>query len=414
MPEAHAASQDSGRTGPLTHIRVLDLGRIMAAPWATQILADLGADVIKIERPGAGDDTRSWGPPFLLDEAGQRTTEAGYYLSVNRGKRSVTVDIATPEGQSLIRQLAEHADVVIENFKAGALAKYGLDAASLRAVKPSLIYCSVTGFGQDGPRAEQAAYDFAIQAMGGLMSLTGGRDDEPGGGPQKVGVPIVDLMTGMYAAVAILAALNRKAATGEGETIDLAMLDVSAAFLANQAMNHLVTGKVPKRGGNRHPNIQPQDVFACADGHFVLAVGNDGQFAKLCAVIGRPDLATDPRFRTNPARVTGNAALTEILAAAFRTRSREELVAALDEAGVPAAPINTVDQVFADPQIRHRGMLQHLSHPLAGRVPQVVSPIRFSDAPLRFDRPPPLLGQHTDEVIREFGLSTPQSAGKDA
>jgi crotonobetainyl-CoA:carnitine CoA-transferase CaiB-like acyl-CoA transferase len=392
------------RNGPLTHIRVLDLGRIMAAPWATQILADLGADVIKIERPGAGDDTRAWGPPFLEDREGNATGESGYFLSVNRGKRSVAVDIATVEGQQLIRAMAQQSDVVIENFKVGALAKYGLDAVSLRGLKPSLVYCSVTGFGQDGPKCQNAAYDFAIQAMGGLMSVTGGRDGEPGGGPQKVGVPVVDLMTGMYAAVAILAALARRAETGQGETIDLAMLDVAAAFLANQAMNHLVSGKTPQRGGNRHPNIQPQDVFAASDGQFVLAVGNDGQFIRLCEVIGDADLARTPRFSTNAARVRANADLTELLSAAFASWQRDALVAALDAAGVPAAPINTIPQVFADPQLQHRGMLRHLAHPLAGSVPQVVSPIRLADAPLRFDRAPPLLGQHTQEVLRELGL----------
>jgi len=392
------------RNGPLTHIRVLDLGRIMAAPWATQILADLGADVIKIERPGAGDDTRGWGPPFLRDRDGNATGESGYFLSVNRGKRSVAVDIATVEGQQLIRAMAQQCDVVIENFKVGALAKYGLDAASLRGLKPALVYCSVTGFGQDGPKSQNAAYDFAIQAMGGLMSVTGERDGEPGGGPQKVGVPVVDLMTGMYAAVAILAALARRAETGQGETIDLAMLDVAAAFLSNQAMNHLVSGKTPQRGGNRHPNIQPQDVFAASDGQFVLAVGNDGQFAALCEVIGEAGLAHDPRFSTNAARVRANAELTALLSGAFAAWQRDALVAALDAAGVPAAPINTIPQVFADPQLQHREMLRHLPHPLAGSVPQVVSPIRLADAPLRFDRAPPLLGQHTQEVLRELGL----------
>jgi crotonobetainyl-CoA:carnitine CoA-transferase CaiB-like acyl-CoA transferase len=392
------------RSGPLSHVRVLDLGRIMAAPWATQILADLGADVIKIERPKVGDDTRSWGPPFLAASDGTSTREAGYYLSVNRGKRSVTVDLAKPKGQAIIRALAQTADVVIENFKAGALAKYGLDATSLRAEKPDLIYCSVTGFGQDGPRSDQAAYDFAIQAMGGLMSITGERDDMPGGGPQKVGVPVIDLMTGMYAAVAILAALVRRGENGHGETIDLAMLDVAAALLSNQAMNHLASGKIPKRGGNRHPNIQPQDVFACADGFFVLAVGNDGQFAKLCEAIGNPDWAADPRFSTNPARVTANLELTTLLSAAFATWTRDDIVSALDAAGVPAAPINTVDQVFKDPQIQHRQMLRHLPHKLAGTVPQVVSPIRYLDEPLSFDRAPPMLGQHTADVLQEIGF----------
>jgi crotonobetainyl-CoA:carnitine CoA-transferase CaiB-like acyl-CoA transferase len=392
--------------GPLSHIRVLDLGRIMAAPWATQILADLGADVIKIERPGAGDDTRGWGPPFLADRDGKPTRDAGYFLSVNRGKRSVTLDIAKPEGQALVRRLAEGSDVVVENFKAGALARYGLDAASLRALKPSLVYCSVTGFGQDGPRRDQAAYDFMIQAMGGLMSLTGERD----GAPQKVGVPIVDLMTGMYAAVAILAAIAKRERTGEGETIDLAMLDVSAGFLANQAMNWLVGAKVPHRAGNRHPNIQPQDVFPAKDGHIVLAVGNDGQFVKLCEAIGRPDLASDPRFIRNADRVRHEAELTPLLAERFRDFTRAELTGLLDATGVPCGPINAVPDVFADPQVKHREMLRQIPHPTAGTVPQVVSPIRMKEAALSFDRAPPTLGQHTQEVLEELGLGAEERA----
>ena len=385
--------------GPLSHLRVLDLGRIMAAPWATQVLADLGADVIKIERPGVGDDTRAWGPPFLKDRDGNPTREAGYFLAVNRGKRSVTLDIAHPEGQAVLRQIALTSDVVVENFKAGALARYGLDAASLRALKPALICCSVTGFGQDGPRRDQAAYDFMIQAMGGLMSVTGEAD----GAPQKVGVPIVDLMTGMYAAVAILAAVARRAETGEGETIDIAMLDVQAAFLGNQAMNWLVGGRVPHRAGNRHPNIQPQDVFACADGWIVLAVGNDGQFVKLCTAIGRAAWASDTRFIRNADRVLHEDSLTPLLAARFLDFTRAQLTALLDAAGVPCGPINTVPDVFADAQVQHRAMLRHLPHP-HGTVPQVVSPIRLQDAPLAFDRAPPLLGQHTAEILAELGL----------
>jgi crotonobetainyl-CoA:carnitine CoA-transferase CaiB-like acyl-CoA transferase len=392
--------------GPLSHIRVLDLGRIMAAPWATQILADLGADVIKIERPGLGDDTRAWGPPFLAAEDGTPTKEAGYFLAVNRGKRSVTLDIARPEGQAIVKRIAATADVVVENFKAGALAKYGLDAASLRAVKPSLIYCSVTGFGQDGPRRDQAAYDFMIQAMGGLMSVTGERD----GAPQKVGVPIVDLMTGMYATVAILAAIANRERTGQGETIDLAMLDVQAGFLANQAMNWLVGGKVPHRAGNRHPNIQPQDVFPAKDGHIVLAVGNDGQFVKLCQAIGRPDWASDPRFARNADRVRNNPALTPLLAERFGDFTRAELTALLDDAGVPCGPINTVPDVFADPQVQHRAMVRELPHPIAGGVKQVVSPIRLQEAPLSFETPPPLLGQHTQEVLSELGIADDERA----
>jgi len=312
--------------------------------------------------------------------------------------------MAQPKGQELIRRLARSADVVIENFKVGTLARYGLDATSLRKLKPELIYCSVTGFGQDGPRRDQAAYDFAIQAMGGLMSITGERDDLPGGGPQKVGVPVIDIMTGMYAASAILAAVIRRLRTGHGETIDLAMFDVSAALLANQAMNHLISGRTPRRGGNRHPNIQPQDVFACADGYLVLAVGNDGQFAKLCEVLDHPEWSRDPRFATNAARVGANIELTSLLAAAFAARTREAIVGLLEAAGVPAATINTVPEVFADPQIRHRRMVRELPHPLSHRVPQVVSPIRFSDAPLSFDRPPPLLGADTADILRELGI----------
>ncbi len=335
--------------GPLSHLRVLDLGRIMAAPWATQILADLGADVVKVERPGAGDDTRGWGPPFLAAEDGTPTGEAGHFLAVNRGKRSVTIDIAKPEGQALVRELALRSDVVVENFKAGALAKYGLAAASLRALKPSLICCSVTGFGQDGPRRDQAAYDFMIQAMGGLMSLTGERD----GAPQKVGVPIIDLMTGMYATVAILAALARRAETGEGETIDLAMLDVAAGLLANQAMNWLVGGKVPHRAGNRHPNIQPQDVFPAQDGHIVLAVGNDGQFAKLCEAIGRPAWATDPRFARNADRVRHEAGLTPLLAGRIQILCADvpALIALVRAGAVPALAITATERLAILPDL---------------------------------------------------------------
>jgi crotonobetainyl-CoA:carnitine CoA-transferase CaiB-like acyl-CoA transferase len=382
--------------GALSHIRVLDLSRVMAAPWCTQILADLGADVIKIERPGEGDDTRGWGPPFL---PGGR--DAGYFLACNRGKRSVTVDMAKPEGQAIIRKLAESADVCVENFKVGALARYGLDAASLRAINPRLVYCSVTGFGQSGPRAGQAAYDFAIQAMGGLMSITGERDDAPGGGPQKVGVPVVDMMTGMYATVGILAALERRNITGVGERIDLAMLDVQAAFLSNQSMNFLMGGKTPNRHGNRHPNVQPQDVFACADGHFVLAVGNDGQFGKMAAAVGHPEWAQDARFATNRARVENGDAMRAALTARFADFTRAEITAALEAAGVPAAPINTIPQVFEEPQVKARQIKLEMDHPVAGKMPMVASPMRFSDTTIEYKLPPPTLGQHTDEVLRQ-------------
>jgi crotonobetainyl-CoA:carnitine CoA-transferase CaiB-like acyl-CoA transferase len=392
--------------GPLSHVRVLDLSRIMAGPWAGQILADLGADVIKVERPGVGDDTRSWGPPFLKDAAGQPTKEAGYYLSVNRGKRSVTLDLDKAAGQEAVRALAARSDIVLENFKVGTLKRFGLDYESLKAINPKIIYCSITGFGQTGPMRDAAAYDFMIQAMGGLMSVTGERDGMPGAGPQKVGVPIVDIITGMYAVVGVLAALARRDATGEGDYIDLAMLDVQAAFLANQAMNWLVSGNAPKRGGNRHPNIQPQDVFPCADGFVALAVGNDGQFARLAAVLGHPEWASDERFATNPGRVRHHDELDPVLRAEFATRKRADLVAALEAQGVPCSPINTVPEVFAEPQIQHRRMLRDLPHPKAGHVPQVVSPLNFANARLSFDRPPPLLGEHTEQILREIGLES--------
>ena len=391
--------------GPLSDVTVLDLSRIMAGPWAGQVLADLGADVIKVERPGEGDDTRKWGPPFLKDAEGRPTTEAAYYLTVNRGKRSVTVDVATPEGRDIVRALATRADILLENYKAGTLARYGLAYDDLKADNPGLIYCSITGFGQDGPRAKQAAYDFMIQAMGGLMSVTGGPDDAPGGGPQKVGVPIVDLMTGMYAATAVLAALHRRTVTGEGDFIDLAMLDVQTALLANQGMNHLVTGEAPKRSGNKHPNIQPQNVYRCRDGFMALAVGNDGQFRKLCEALEQPALADDPRFGVNVERVRNLPVLDAILAEAFAERDVRPLSDRLDADGVPASPINAIPDVFADPQVVHRRMVREIPHPTGGVVPQVVSPMRFRKAELAFDRAPPLLGQHTDAVLAELGFA---------
>ena len=390
--------------GPLSHIKVLDLSRILAGPWSGQVLADLGADVIKVERPKVGDDTRSWGPPFLKDADGIDTRESGYYLSANRGKRSVTVDLNTEQGQQIVRALAAESDILLENYKVGTLARYGLDYASLKQINPGLVYCSVTGFGQDGPRAEHAAYDFMIQAMGGLMSVTGERDDLPGGGPQKVGVPIVDLMTGMYTSVAVLAALARRAETGLGDHIDIGMLDVMVGSIANQGMNYLVSGKTPQRNGNKHPNIQPQDVFACADGHIVLVVGNDGQFAKFCEVAGRPEWVLDERFVSNGARVRNRDALLPLMVALFREKPMAEWAALLDEAGVPCSPINTIAQVFEDEQVKHRKMLIDLPHPTAGTVPQIRSPMRFAEAELAFDRAPPLLGQHTHEVLAGLGF----------
>lgn len=390
--------------GPLSHVRVLDLSRIMAGPWAGQILADLGADVVKVERTGAGDDTRGWGPPFLKDRSGAETREAGYYLCVNRGKRSITLELDKPEGQRVVRALAQRSDIVLENFKVGTLARFGLGYEELKAVNPKLIYCSITGFGQSGPRRDAAAYDFMIQAMCGLMSVTGEPDEKPGGGPEKVGVPIVDIMSGMYAAIAVLAALARRNETGRGDYIDIGMLDVGVACLANQAMNYLVSGKVPRRTGNAHPNIQPQDVFATRDGHMVLVVGNDGQFAKCCEVLERPQWASDERFAKNAGRVRNLAVLRPLIAEILRTRDTADWIARLEAAGVPCGPINTVPQVLEDEQVRHRGMLADIAHPLAGTVPQVVSPMRFTDAPLTFERAPPLLGEHTADILRELGI----------
>ncbi|MBL8304995.1 MAG: CoA transferase [Ideonella sp.] len=391
--------------GPLSHVKVLDLSRILAAPWAGQVLADLGAEVIKVERPGAGDDTRSWGPPFLKDAEGRDTREAGYYLAVNRGKRSITVCLDKPEGQRIVRELAMRSDIVLENYKAGTLARYGLDESSLRRLNPRLIYCSVTGFGQTGPRRDQPAYDFLIQAMGGLMSVTGERDDRPGGGPQKVGIPIVDLMTGMYAAVSVLAALARRNETGVGDHIDIGMLDVQVATLSNQAMNYLVSGKLPQRNGNAHPNIQPQDVYACADGEVILVVGNDGQFAKLCEVFGHAEWVTDERFATNAQRVRHIGVLSALLREQFQAWKRTPLIAALDAAGVPCGPINNVAEVFDDPQVQARGMVRQVPHPCGVDLPQVASPMRFASAALQTLAAPPLLGQHSDGILAELGYS---------
>jgi len=390
--------------GPLSHIRVLDLSRIMAGPWASQILADLGADVIKVERPGGGDDTRAWGPPFLKDAQGGETREAGYFLSVNRGKRSITLDLASAQGQAVVRALAVRCDIVLENFKAGALARYGLSYPDLAQLKPDLIYCSITGFGQTGPRRDAAAYDFMIQAMSGLMSVTGEADGKPGAGPQKVGVPIIDIMSGMYATIAMLAALARRAHTGKGEHIDIGMLDVGIAFLANQAMNYLVSGKVPRRTGNAHPNIQPQDVFPTRDGFIAIVVGNDEQFSRFCNVLNLEELKREPRFSANEGRVRHVAELKEIVSARLREQGSAEWLDRLEKAGIPAAPINSLPEAFADPQVRHRQMVREIAHPMSGTVPQVVSPMRFAEAPLSFERPPPLLGQHTEEILRELGF----------
>jgi crotonobetainyl-CoA:carnitine CoA-transferase CaiB-like acyl-CoA transferase len=388
----------------LAGIRVLDLSRVLAGPWCTQTLADLGADVIKVERPGAGDVTRGWGPPFLQDDDGRDTSDAAYFLGTNRNKRSVTVDIAHPEGQALIRELAMHCDVFIENFKVGDMARYGLDAATLRAANPRLVYCSVTGFGQTGPYKDRAGYDYAVQGLGGLMSVTGERDDLPGGGPQKVGVAVADLFTGMYATVAILAALRHRDATGQGQAIDMALLDTQVAMLANLGANYLVSGKAPKRAGNAHQNIVPYQVFEAADGHLIVAVGNDGQFRKFCEVAGCPQLAAEPRFARNADRVRNRDALVPMLAGIVRTRTKADWLRALEDAKVPCGAINDLQEVFADPQVRHRGMAVTVPHPRNGSLRLVASPMRMSLTPPTVRRAPPLLGEHVDEVLREAGL----------
>ena len=395
----------------LGHIRVLDLSRVLAGPWCSQNLADLGADVIKIERPEAGDDTRAWGPPYAKDAEGRDTTEAAYYLSANRGKRSVTVDIASVEGQALLRELAKQSDVVLENFKVGHLKRYGLDYETLKAIKPDLVYCSVTGFGQDGPYAHRPGYDFLIQGMGGLMSITGERDDLPGGGPQKAGVAITDLMTGMYATVAVLAALTHRDRTGEGQHIDMALLDVQVAMLANMGSNYLNSGKPPKRWGNAHANIVPYQTFACADGYMIVATGNDGQYQKFVEVGARPDLGADPRFATNPLRVQNRDILVPLLAEMSKAKTRDEWIAQLEAAGVPCGPINDLHDVFENPQVKARGVAIDMPHPTAGSVKLVRSPMKLSATPTSLDRAPPLLGQHTDEVLREIlGRSEEQIA----
>ena len=395
-------------------IRILDLSRVLAGPWCTQTLADLGADVIKIERPGTGDDTRTWGPPFLKDAQGNDTQEAAYYLGTNRNKRSVTCDIAKPEGQALIRELAAHCDVFVENFKVGDMARYGLDYESIKAINPRIVYCSVTGFGQTGPYAARAGYDYAIQGMGGLMSVTGERDDLDGG-PQKVGVAVADLMTGMYATVGILAALRHAEKTGIGQQVDMALLDTQVAMLANLGANYLVSGKVPGRMGNAHQNIVPYQVFevaAASNGtnsegaagaardHIIIAVGNDAQFRKYCDVANLPELGVNPLFALNRDRVKNRAQLVPILDSVMRTRSKADWLAALEVAKVPCGAINNLAEVFADPHIDSRNMITHWQHPHQSDLRLVSSPIKLSATPVRTDMPPPMLGQHTDEVLR--------------
>ncbi|HWT34945.1 MAG TPA: CaiB/BaiF CoA-transferase family protein [Paraburkholderia sp.] len=387
--------------GALSHIRVLDLTRVLAGPWCAQTLADFGAEVIKVERPGAGDDTRHWGPPYLKTPDGADTPEAAYYLAANRNKRSVTVDIATPEGQQIIRELAAQSDVVLENYKVGQLKKYGLDYESLKAVKPDIVYCSVTGFGQTGPYAQRAGYDFIVQGIGGFMSITGERDGQPGGGPQKAGVAIADLMTGMYSTVAVLTALAHRDRTGEGQYIDMALLDVQVAMLANMNSNFLASGKPPMRWGNAHPNIVPYQTFQTSDSWIIVAVGNDGQFRKFVEAGQRVELADDDRFATNPARVRNREVLVPILAEMVRTRSKHEWIDALEAAGVPCGPINDLEEVFDNEQVVARGMQVRLPHPSGGTVKLVRNPIRMSATPPEAQAHPPTLGEHTEAVLRD-------------
>lgn len=389
---------------------MLDLSRVLAGPWCTQTLADLGADVIKVERPDTGDDTRAWGPPYLRDADGNDTSEAAYYLGANRNKRSIAVDIAKPEGQALIRELAGQVDVLVENFKVGDLARYGLDASTLLAANPGLVICSITGFGQTGPYKDRAGYDYAVQGMGGLMSVTGERDDLPGGGPQKVGVAVADLFTGLYATVAILAALRHRDATGQGQVIDMALLDTQVAMLANLGSNYLCTGNAPKRMGNAHQNIVPYQVFASSDGHLILAVGNDSQFAKFAEIAGRPDWAADARFAKNADRVRHRDLLVPEISAVMATRPRNDWLRALESAKVPCGAINNLAEAFADPQVQAREMTVAMAHPLSGALRLVANPIKLSATPVSYRHAPPLLGQHTGDVLAEAGLSEQQIA----
>ena len=393
--------------GALAGIQVLDLSRVLAGPWCTQILADLGADVVKVERPGVGDDTRHWGPPFLQDADGQDTTQASYFTACNRNKRSVTIDMASEDGQQLIRQMALQADVLVENFKVGGLAQYGLDYASLAALNPRLIYCSVTGFGQDGPYAERAGYDLMVQAMTGLMDITGRADSEPGGGPLRVGVAVIDLFTGVYASTAVLAALHARQHSGRGQHIDMALLDVGMAMLANQGASFLATGKTPVRQGNSHPSLAPYQDFATQDGSMLLAIGNDGQFARFCAAAGQPQWAQDPRFASNRLRVEHRQELIPAMQAVTRTRSTADWIALLEDKAVPCGPINTIAQAFGDAQVQARGLRIELPRAAGdgiSHISGVASPLRLSEHPPVLRHAPPALGQHTDEVLAEMGL----------
>lgn len=388
--------------GALSHIRVLDLSRVLAGPWCAQNLADLGADVIKVERPHVGDDTRHWGPPFAKDAAGKDTTESAYYISINRNKKSITLDISTPEGQAIVRDLAAQSDVVIENYKVGQLAKYGLDYESLKKIKPDLVYCSITGFGQTGPYAHRAGYDFILQGMGGFMSVTGEADHLPGGGPQKAGVAIVDLFTGMYASSAILAAVIHRDRTGEGQYIDMALLDTQVAMMANISSNYLCSGVAPHRWGNAHPNIVPYQTFQTSDSWIIVAVGNDSQFRHFVASGNCEHLADDPRFIDNPNRVAHRDTLVPLLAQMVKQKTKQEWIGLLEEAGVPCGPINNLHEVFENEQVIARGVELQVPHPTAGQMKLVASPMHLSNTPVEVRLPPPLLGQHTDEILHQY------------
>jgi glutaryl-CoA transferase len=386
--------------GPLSHIRVLDLSRVLAGPWAGQNLADLGAEVIKIERPGIGDDSRAFGPPWVKDAQGRDTKDSAYFTSANRGKKSVTLNIAVPEGQAIARELARRCDVLIENYKYGDLARYGLAYEDLRAVNPGLVYCSITGFGHTGPYRGRPGYDFMIQGMGGMMSITGEPDAAPGGGPQRAGVPIADIITGMYASIAICAALAQRARSGTGQHLDLALLDSQIALLAYQNTNYFATGTPPKRIGNLHPNIVPYQPFRASDGEVILACGNDNLYRKFCEAAGCPELARDPRFASNGKRVENRAELTRLLAQVFLKRTKREWLELLEVAGVPNGPINDIAEVFDEPQVRARGVRIELEHAAAGKLPLVASPMRFSQTEIEYRQAPPLLGEHTEQVLR--------------
>jgi crotonobetainyl-CoA:carnitine CoA-transferase CaiB-like acyl-CoA transferase len=394
---------------PLEGLRVLDMSRIFAGPWAGQLLADLGAEVVKIERPEVGDDTRTWAPPYVPSADGTPSRETGYFFAVNRGKKSVTVDISRRSGQRLLRRLATESDVLIENFKPGTLARYGLGWSDVQALNPRLVYCSITGFGQEGPYRDRPAYDFIIQAMGGLMSVTGEPEGRPGGGPQKLGVPIVDILTGLYAALAVQAALAARHVTGKGQYIDLGMLDVCAGILSNQSQNYLLTGKVPRCAGNDHPNIVPQKVFRTRNGRLAIVVGNDGQFARFCEAIGKPRLASDPRFVTNDRRVAHRVALDAEIEPVMGSEDSNHWERAFNAVGVPCGTINDMAMLFDDPHVRSRGTRFDMLHPVCGPIPQVANPIRMSDTPVTYRRAPPVLGEHTHEVLSSMlGMSDPE------